>query len=157
METVNQDNSQGTEEKTFTQEELDQIISDRLQRERAKYADYDSLKEKAQKYDAAEEAGKTELQKAQDQARNLQAELDDLKKAAAAQVMRGKVASETGVPASLLTADTEDGCREQAKAILTFAKPQGYPSVQDGGEAKPIGRGSTRDKFKDWFESNLSH
>ena len=157
METVNQDNSQGTEGKTFTQEELDQIISDRLQRERAKYADYDSLKEKAQKYDAAEEAGKTELQKAQDQARNLQAELDDLKKAAAAQVMRGKVASETGVPASLLTADTEDGCREQAKAILTFAKPQGYPSVQDGGEVKPIGRGSTRDKFKDWFEYNLTH
>ncbi|MBR4514596.1 MAG: hypothetical protein IKO61_06900, partial [Lachnospiraceae bacterium] len=40
------------------------IIADRVQRERSKYNDYDSLKEKAAKYDAHEEASKTELQKA---------------------------------------------------------------------------------------------
>ena len=42
-ETVNQE--QAT--KTFTQSELDAIISDRLKRERDKYADYETLKEKA--------------------------------------------------------------------------------------------------------------
>jgi hypothetical protein len=156
METVNQGtNNQGGQdggEKTFTQAELDQIVRDRLQREQAKYADYETLKEKAQKFDAAEEAGKTELQKAQDQARSLQTELDELKKAAAAQTMRSKVASETGVPASLLTADTEEGCKEQANAILSFAKPQGYPSVQDGGEPRKVQQNqTTREKFAEWF------
>ena len=33
-------------QKTFTQAEMDAIIGDRLARERQKYADYDSLKEK---------------------------------------------------------------------------------------------------------------
>ena len=53
--------------KTFTQAELDAIVADRLARERAKYPDYENLKAKAAKYDAAEEAGKSELQKATDQ------------------------------------------------------------------------------------------
>ena len=44
--------------------EMNAIISDRLSRERSKYADYDDLKAKAQQFDAAQEAGKTELQKA---------------------------------------------------------------------------------------------
>lgn len=38
-----QDNTQQSG-KTFTQEQLDAIINDRLQRERGKYADYDALK-----------------------------------------------------------------------------------------------------------------
>ena len=48
-ETVNQEVEQATEqaEKTFTQSELDQIIGERLKREREKYPDYDALKEKA--------------------------------------------------------------------------------------------------------------
>lgn len=41
------------------------FIQDRLTRERGKYADYETLKVKAAKFDEAEEAGKTELQKAQ--------------------------------------------------------------------------------------------
>ena len=64
--TITQENAEGTQEaqKTFTQEEMNRIIADRVQRERSKYNDYDSLKEKAAKYDAHEEASKTELQKA---------------------------------------------------------------------------------------------
>ena len=156
METVNQDNGQGTEEKTFTQAELDQIIRERLQREQAKYADYDSMKEKAQKYDAAEEASKSELQKAAEKAAALQAELDGLKKAAAIRTVRDKVAQETGVPASLLTADTEEGCSEQAKAILSFAQPGTYPNVQDGGETrKPTQKQTTAEKFASWFDSEF--
>lgn len=54
--------------KTFTQEQLDRIVEDRLKRERAQFADYDDLKAKAAKLDEAEEAQKTELQKAKDAA-----------------------------------------------------------------------------------------
>ena len=57
-ETVNQDQATSTEtaEKTFNQSELDAIISDRLKREREKYAYYDALKEKATRLDEIEEA-----------------------------------------------------------------------------------------------------
>ena len=70
-ETVNQETNgtaaetQENEQRTFTQTEMNAIIQDRLTRERGKYADYEALKAKAAKFDAAEEAGKTELQKAQ--------------------------------------------------------------------------------------------
>lgn len=44
--------------KTFTQEELEQKIAERLARERKKYADYDEIKKKAEEYEQAEEARK---------------------------------------------------------------------------------------------------
>ncbi len=158
METVNQDTNQVQEEpRTFTQEEVDKIVGDRLQRERAKYADFEALKEKAAKFDAAEEAQKSELQKATERAEALQKELDILKHADSVRSIRDKVATETGVPASLLNADDEEGCKVQAKAILEFAKPQGYPVVKDSGEVRETSGGATRDKFKDWYESNINH
>ena len=77
METVNQEQIATQEqatEKTFTQAELDAVLAERLQRERSKYADYASLKQKAEAYDQSVEANKTELQKATDRAEALQAE-----------------------------------------------------------------------------------
>ena len=44
--------------KTFTHEELDNIVKDRLQRDRKKYADYDDLKSKLDAFEAAEEERK---------------------------------------------------------------------------------------------------
>ena len=156
METVNQvqTNTEETAEKTFTQEDVNKIVEDRLQRERQKYAgmaDYDQVKEKAGKYDELQEASKTELQKATDKVASLQKELDGIKHEASVRAIRTKVAEEKGVPASLLTADTEDACKEQADAILAFANPSGYPNVRDGGEVKATGKKSTSDLFGDWF------
>ena len=63
-ETVKQETNPAEPEKIFTQAELNAIVADRLSRERGKYADYEALKTKAAQFDAAQEAGKTELQKA---------------------------------------------------------------------------------------------
>ena len=155
-ETVNQVENTATEERTFTQAEVDQIVGDRLARERKKYSDmsdYDELKAKAQKLDELEEASKTELQKATEKANALQAELDAMKKAGEIRNIRDKVSEETGVPASLLTADTEEGCNEQAKAILSFAQPSGYPVVKDGGEVTHINKGNPQESFSEWFKN----
>lgn len=58
-----------TSDKTFTQADLDRIVGERLAREKAKVPeDYDALKAKAAKYDEAEAANKTELEKAQQRA-----------------------------------------------------------------------------------------
>lgn len=158
-ETVNQENDQAIENevKTFTQEEVNAIVKDRLTRAGAKYADYDALKEKAEKFDQLEEANKTELQKATERAEGLQAELDKLKNEYTVREMREKVAKETGVPVNLLTGGTEEDCRAQAKAIAEYAKPSAYPKVRDGGEVQHTTGGANRDKFKDWFEANISH
>lgn len=157
-ETVNQGNpatTQETEQKTFTQEELNAIVNDRLGRQKAKYADYDDLKAKAAKFDKLEEASKTELQKATEKATALQSELDAIKKQAELREIREKVAKETGVTANLLTADTEEACTEQAKAILEFAGSQkGYPTVKDGGETGGNINNSAKQQFAEWFNNN---
>lgn len=49
--------------KVFTQEQLDAIIAERLNRQKSQYKDYDDLKAKAQKWAEVEEAQKSEAQK----------------------------------------------------------------------------------------------
>ena len=152
-ETVNQETATEVNdgvEKTFTQSELDQIISERLKREREKYTDYDSLKEKAQRLDQIEEDAKSELQKAQERAEKLQTELSELKHAEEVRTIRDKVAQATGVPSSLLTGDTEEACNEQAAGILSFKTSSNYPTVKDGGEIQKTVDGSTRQQFAEW-------
>jgi len=60
------DNQGPGDEKTFTQAEVNQLMGDRVARERAKYTDYDDLKAKAVKLQGIEDAQKSELQKAQE-------------------------------------------------------------------------------------------
>ena len=153
METVNQGNgNQEGADKTFTQAELDKIVTERLTRERAKYSDYEALAKKAARLDQLEEASKTELQKATEKVASLQTELDALKSAETVRKMREKVSEETGVPMGLLTAGTEEECAAQAKAIMDFAKPGAYPTVKDGGEPKSgPKKQATRDQFAEWF------
>lgn len=158
-ETVNQETATDVNEsveKTFTQSELDQIISERLKREREKYIDYDSLKEKAQKLDQIEEDAKSELQKAQERAEKLQTELSELKHAEEVRAIRDKVAQSTGVPSSLLTGETEEACSEQAAGILSFKSSMNYPTVKDGGEVQKTIEGSTRQQFAQWAEQAFS-
>lgn len=148
METVNQEGNtaqqegQGTE-KTFTQEEVDSIVKERLGREQAKYAGFDELKKKAEAYDAAEEANKSELQKAQEQAAALKKQVDTMTQEKKLREIREKVSKDTGVPASMLYGDDEETCKAQAKAILEFKKPGSYPGVK---KDKPQTSGSDAGK-----------
>ena len=156
METVNQETNVETKKDVFTQDEVNSIVNDRLKRERAKYEDYDALKAKASKLDELEEANKTELQKANDRAAALEAELTALKSANSIREIREKVSAETGIPANLLTADTEEECREQAKAISEYAKPSSYPVVKDGGEIQNVSKPTTRSQFNEWATKAFS-
>lgn len=156
-ETVNQVNNEPTAEpeRTFTQAEMNAIIRDRVNREKEKYADYETLREKAGKFDAAQEAAKSDLEKVTERADTLQKQLDELLRKDSLRQVREKVAQETGVPANLLFGDDEETCKAQAEAILNFSKPQGYPSVKDGGEVvKAGGKASTSQQFAQWFEES---
>lgn len=151
--TGNQENTeQGNGERTFTQAEVNALVGKRVNEEKAKFADYDAIKEKAEKFDALEESSKSELQKAIERGDALQAELDGLKRKEEIRGIRQKVSEDTGIPATLLTAETEEECRDQAKAISEYAQPKGYPKVRDGGE--PINKkgGTPRESFNEWVE-----
>lgn len=126
-ETVNQETN-GTaaaqqENRTFTQDEVNAIVADRLTRERAKYADYNDLKGKAGRADEADS-----------RAAALQQQLDAMKADNDRREMKQRVSAATGVPAALLTGDTEEACTAQAQEILKFSAPA-YPNVRDGGES----------------------
>ena len=151
---TNPGNTGASPERTFTQAEMDAIIGDRLARERAKFADYDSLKDKAAKFDKAEEASKSELQKATEKAAALQKQLDALTKANDIRQVRDKVAKDLKVPAELLTGEDEPTCTAQAKAILAFAK-QETPEVRDGGEVTTSGTRTTADQFAEWVDKAM--
>ena len=151
---TNQDvtTTQGAPEKTFTQDEVNRIVTSRL----SKYSDYDELKAKAEKFDEAEEANKSELEKALEKANKLQTELDDLHKRDEIRAVRDEVSQTTGVPASLLTGKTKEECEAQAKAIAEYkaqTAPNAYPSVKDGGDPQLNVKKSTRDQFADWLNS----
>ena len=160
-ETVNQGNNNATgndtKPKLFTQAEVDAIVSDRLKRAGEKYKDYDDLKAKADKFDELEAEGKTELEKATKKAADLQAKLEKIEKEQAAAAIRAKVAKENNISADLLTGDTEEDCKAQAKAMLEYFKPDGYPDVKDGGEPATHGAGGkTRDQFAEFFEQAMT-
>ncbi len=144
----------GQPERTFSQAEVDAIIGDRLKREREKYADYAEAKTKAAAYDDMVKAkGETQAE-----AEQLKARIAEMQKTIEARDVRDKVAADTGVPVSLLTADTEEECKKQAAALLAFrgAAPK-YPNVPDGGETPKPGGGTTRQQFAAWVENNFNN
>lgn len=150
----NTDNNQEikqAEEKTFTQAELNAIVQKRIGEVSAKYENFEELKAKALKFDEIEEQSKSELQKANEKAIALEKELESMKKADSVRKIREEVAAELGVPSNLLSGDTKEACEAQAKGILSFAKPNAYPSVKDDGEVRDVEVGKTRDQFASWF------
>ena len=96
------------------------------------------------------------LEKATKRVADLEAELSGVKAAEKLRVLREAISGETGVPAALLTGETEDDCKAQAQAILAFARPSAYPTIPDGGEIHTTAGGSTRDQFSDWLQNQLN-
>ena len=141
-----------TQNRTFSQDEVNAIVGKRLAEEKGKYADYEDLKAKAAKFDEAEEASKSELQKATERAAALEQELNGMKQAETVRNIRENVAKETGIPANLLTGTTEEECKAQAAAIADFAKPAPYPTVKDGGEVNNVSKPTTRQQFAEWSQ-----
>lgn len=143
------------ETKTFTQEEVNSIVQDRLYKERKKYEGFDEIKAKADKFDQMEEESKTELQRANERAEALQTELNAIKAENEVKAIRERISLETNIPANLLTASTEEECKAQAEAIKAYANPS-YPSVRDGGEVQNVNKESARDAFASYMAQSMN-
>jgi hypothetical protein len=110
-----------------TQEDLDRIIGQRLAREQAKYANYDDLKVKAEKFDQAQVAAQTAEQRIEAEKTAIATERDTLasKVAALSAAITHRLTPEDaaaleGVPADRVEALAE---RLAANAVKTTTPP----------------------------------
>lgn len=84
---------------------------------------------------------------------NTRAELEALRASVALRDIKDKVSRETGVPAALLTGETEEACTAQASAIRDYAKTKAYPTVPYTSDPVEDVQASTRTQFADWFNN----
>jgi len=114
--------------KTFTQADVDRLLTDRLARERKKFADYDGLKKKATEFDKMQDAQKSEVEKLNDQLASAQVELQGFR---VAEIRRG-AAEAAGLPPKYMkyiTAADEAEALEQAKELAKDIKtPEPKPA-----------------------------
>lgn len=101
--------------------------------------------DKAKLYDESQEASKTELQKLQDQLAAAQQEAAK----ASAQALRAQIAQAKGVPAELLSGDTEETLNAAADALLAFRgeapkPPVAPPAAGQGKVGEPVGAGANQ-------------
>ena len=110
-------NGQGDGFKPITsQDDLNRIIGERIGKVKAQYADYDALKEKASKFDQAEEASKTELQKERERAEAAERRASQAERSA----LQQRIAAEEGVIPEVLHGDTEEEMRAAAKKVIEW-------------------------------------
>lgn len=102
-----------------SQEALNAIIKDRVQRERNKFKDYADLKTKADQFDQLEAEKLTEVEKERARAEKLEREVTELK---AAQEL-SELANTKGIPLNTLTGTPE----ERAEAIAALVAESGKP------------------------------
>ncbi len=90
-----------------------------------------------------------ELQRLQ----GVETQFKELQTANSIRDMREKVSKETGVPAHLLTGDTEEDCTAWANTLKEYARPSAYPNVPNGGEPTHNNpTPSTAEQFAAWAE-----
>jgi predicted nucleic acid-binding Zn-ribbon protein len=99
-----------------SQDELNKLIGARINQVKSQFADYDDIKAKAAKVDEAEQASKTELEKAQERIRDL----EQRSSAAERSALAARIASEEGVIPEVVTGDTEEEMRAAAKRVLEW-------------------------------------
>lgn len=138
-------------ERTFTQAEVDAIVRDRLKREREKHADYAELQKKAAAYDQAQEASKTELQKAVERAEKAEGELSDLRAAQERAELVARLAAEKGVDADMLSRMSGDVADNAAWLAEHDAARPKYPTLTDKGEVSSSKGGEQKDFVRSLF------
>ena len=139
--------------RTFSQAEVDAIVGERLSRERAKFADYEDLKQAAQELAQS----KADLKTAKEATEALQRQVDDLNRDIQIRNAREKASAEKGVPASLLKGTTEEECMKEADELIKWRGTlPNYPESRDGGAVSDFSGGKTRDKFAEWAKANLN-
>lgn len=134
-ENVTQTQTEPAAPRTFTQEEVDALMGKVRRETRERFADYDALKAKADRYDELEEASKSALERAKDEAKKAKAEFDRVSAEMAHERLVARVSQDTGVPAGLLHGDTEEELSASAAAARAYAESLVPVAPRDAGGA----------------------
>lgn len=126
---------------TFTQEQLDRIVEERLARERKKYADYDDLKAKADELSKLEESKKSADQKLLERieaAEKRAAAAEEATEAAKLDALKARVAAARGLTDSQ-AARLQGATVEELEADATelFGEPQPAEEPKPGIVRQP--------------------
>lgn len=115
------------EEKTFTQEELNSIVSERLNKEKDKFsAQISQLEAKNTEYESTIANIKSQIQALNDELATKKQEIDEKDKTLrnyAAQAVKVRIANELGLPYELaqrLSGETEEEIRKDADTIRSM-------------------------------------
>lgn len=120
--------------RTFTQDELDRIVQERLDRDRKRYADYDELKTKASRFDELDAASKSEVERERAAREKAEAKAAGLEATTRAAAIRAHAAAAGAIDADAVLALVDQtkvtlgddgqvtGAEEAVKALLD-AKP----------------------------------
>lgn len=136
--------------KTFTQEDVDRVVGERLAREREKYSDHEELKAAAEKLKEIEEANKSELEKAASQRDKFKSDAEKF----GSENTRLRVAIEKGLvgdKADLvdrLRGNTKEELEADADALLKMFEGQRQEPTPnfDGGVREPAPTPKTPDQ-----------
>ena len=118
--------------RTFTQEQVDALIRDRLARQKTQYADYDDLKERATKWAEHEEAQKSELQKLTEAKEKAERERQTALDAANERMIRAQFISEA---AALDVANPDDAYLLANRSGVAVADDGAITGVQEAVKA----------------------
>lgn len=124
--------------KTFTQQEVDELIRKRVARVKHEPpADYAELKAKLAEYERASGESEDELGKLRDRIGKLEGENEAMRHAAEVSEWKAEASRETGVPASILRGETREDIEAHAAAVREAVKSMGaaYPAVDPGRPA----------------------
>lgn len=105
-----------------SQDELNAMIGARLERERAKFSDYEDLRAKASRFDELEAANRTELEKATAKA----SEWEQAATSANSELVRLRVATKYGISEDdldLLGSGSEEELTKRAERIKSLTTP----------------------------------
>jgi hypothetical protein len=137
-----------------TQEDLNKVISDRVARERAKYADYKDVKAKAAELDQIKQANQTEAEKAAAKVAELEAELNNTRRDS----MRIKIASAHGITDAddielFLTGTDEETLTKQATRLAgrTADRTKNGNHVPTEGSTPSSAGGAERETVRGLF------
>jgi ribosomal protein S24E len=143
--------------RTFTQDDVDRIVRDRLARERA---GIDELRAKASKYDELEQASKTEQEKALERAAKAEREAAE----ARTELLRHRVAASAGLPpemAARLRGSTEEELTADAGELQKLlgapaSSPTDGQRPQERLTPVPLEGGGANIDMNDWMRQRAS-
>jgi hypothetical protein len=145
----------GAKPRTFTQEEVDRIINERLGRERGRKSDYEELKEKAGQTSDLE----SKLSKALEENERLKSEAKQAEHEKELSAIRANVAARHGITdPGVLAGDDEKQIGEYAEKLMKmFAdmRSRGTVAEQSARTGQVRARRSSRDDFADAMRNTL--